>query len=317
MVRATGSQMMQSRQKAALKEGVGPIFSTPTTIRGCCPLCNQDVHDTQARRKDPTTGLYQHEACFDNAATAKQATAAAAAAVAEAQAEVAAIIAASDAARAEAIGEANRQTAVATAAAAAAAAEAQAEVAAIMSAADAARAEAIGEATRQAQVSVAQAQADAAKIVAAATATAATTTATATATATSTVATTVDGDVDVDVGVGASVSAGDDDSAEAAMSVVCGSTTGSTQPLFPDGKHAFLSYQWDVQAQVVQIKELLDERNVKCWMNADIDGGMGSDKSGRRHSLDSVSIVLLHMTPPPLSLSLSSPCLCLPLCSSP
>jgi hypothetical protein len=48
-----------------------------------------------------------------------------------------------------------------------------------------------------------------------------------------------------------------------------------TSALLPDGKHAFLSYQWDVQVQVVQIKALLNERNVKCWM--DIDGGMKSN----------------------------------------
>jgi hypothetical protein len=47
------------------------------------------------------------------------------------------------------------------------------------------------------------------------------------------------------------------------------------RPLLPDGKHAFLSYQWDVQEQVKDIKGLLNERNVKCWM--DIDGGMKSD----------------------------------------
>jgi hypothetical protein len=47
------------------------------------------------------------------------------------------------------------------------------------------------------------------------------------------------------------------------------------QSLLPDGKHAFLSYQWDVQDQVKEIKALLNERNMKCWM--DIDGGMKSD----------------------------------------
>ena len=36
------------------------------------------------------------------------------------------------------------------------------------------------------------------------------------------------------------------------------------KPLLPGGKHAFLSYQWDVQAHVIQIKELLNQRNVKC-----------------------------------------------------
>jgi hypothetical protein len=55
------------------------------------------------------------------------------------------------------------------------------------------------------------------------------------------------------------------------------------KPLLPNGKHAFLSYQWDVQVQVVQIKELLNERNIKCWM--DIDGGMKAD------IYDSVSIL--------------------------
>ena len=52
--------------------------------------------------------------------------------------------------------------------------------------------------------------------------------------------------------------------------------------MLPNGKHAFLSYQWDVQDSVVKIKKLLNERNVKCWM--DIDGGMKSD------IYDSVSI---------------------------
>ena len=48
-----------------------------------------------------------------------------------------------------------------------------------------------------------------------------------------------------------------------------------TKPLLADGKHAFLSYQWNVQEQVKEIKCLLNDRNVKCWM--DIDGGMKSD----------------------------------------
>jgi hypothetical protein len=72
-----------------------------------------------------------------------------------------------------------------------------------------------------------------------------------------------------------------------------------TKPLLPDGKHAFLSYQWDVQAQVVQIKELLTERNVKCWM--DIDGGMKTD------IFDSVSILRLHRHSPPSTHAPSSP----------
>ena len=48
-----------------------------------------------------------------------------------------------------------------------------------------------------------------------------------------------------------------------------------TKPLLPESKHAFLSYQWDVQDQVKEIKEFLSDQNVKCWM--DIDGGMKSD----------------------------------------
>ena len=36
------------------------------------------------------------------------------------------------------------------------------------------------------------------------------------------------------------------------------------KPLLPDGKHAFLSYQWDVQEQVKGTKELLKEFGVKC-----------------------------------------------------
>ena len=52
-------------------------------------------------------------------------------------------------------------------------------------------------------------------------------------------------------------------------------TASKIKPLLPNGTHAFLSYQWDVQGQVIHIKELLNQRNVKCWM--DIDGGMKSD----------------------------------------
>jgi hypothetical protein len=62
----------------------------------------------------------------------------------------------------------------------------------------------------------------------------------------------------------------------------------------PDGKHAFLSYQWDVQAQVVQIKELLNERNVKCWM--DIDGGMKSNIYDSVHILHFIRHTLRRST---------------------
>ena len=57
--------------------------------------------------------------------------------------------------------------------------------------------------------------------------------------------------------------------------MLAAAATTTCVPMLPVGKHAFLSYQWDVQGQVVQIKELLNERNVKCWM--DIAGGMKAD----------------------------------------
>ena len=37
-----------------------------------------------------------------------------------------------------------------------------------------------------------------------------------------------------------------------------------TKSLLPTGKHAFLSYQWDVQEQVKEIKGMLNERQIKC-----------------------------------------------------
>jgi hypothetical protein len=195
------------------------------------------------------------------------ATVAAAAAAAEARA--------ADAARADAIAEASRQ---ATAAAAVAAAEAQAEVVAIMTAADAARAETIAEAKQKAQVAVDQAQADAAQIVAAAAAAAVN-----------------DRETAVSL-VSASTQPASALAPASALPTKPLLPAASTTPsLLPDGKHAFLSYQWDVQAQVVQIKGLLNERNVKCWM--DIDGGMKAD------IYDSVSIFPFQT--PPLSLSLA------------
>jgi serine/threonine-protein kinase TTK/MPS1 len=38
-------------------------------IRGQCSLCNDNVYDTQARRKDPDTGLYQHDACMNSSSS--------------------------------------------------------------------------------------------------------------------------------------------------------------------------------------------------------------------------------------------------------
>jgi len=293
--------MYRSRQKEQPMEV--ELMSTPTptplgSIRGRCSLCGDAVYDTQARRKDADTGLYQHEACCTgdgvpvqpdavaaakarasvdvsnnstNPTTAEQATAAVAAAAAEAQAEVAAIIAAGDAARVEAIAEANRQATAATAAVA------------MMAATDAARAEVTADTNRQAQAAGAHTQANAAHIVA-----------------------TADGN-DVGDTAASVVSASTQPPPTQGGSVSPASRPNPvlpavtrTAPLLPDGKHAFLSYQWDVQAQVVQIKALLNERSVKCWM--DIDGGMKTD------IYDSVSMMFRYSArDPPTPLSRSPP----------
>ena len=285
-----------------------PQTTTSENVRGRCPVCNQDVYDTQPRLKDPSTGLYQHESCgaaaksdgglaqhssspsnnhasgvsnnqaIDAATTAEvratatnsqvvaDAKAAAAAAAEAAQAEVAAIIAAADAAKAtataaakeaQAAADAAKVTAAAAAkeaqaaadaAAAAAAKEAQAEVASIMAAADAARAEVIAEAKRQADAALARAHADAAQIAATAEAEAQA----ATVHTTTTNAPATDDEV---------------------VTPVAGSVP--SRPLLPDGKHAMLSYQWNVQEEVKHIEEIMKKHNVKCWM--DIDGGMKND----------------------------------------
>ena len=43
----------------------------------------------------------------------------------------------------------------------------------------------------------------------------------------------------------------------------------------PGGKHAMLSYSWGVQKRVTEVRKLLQQSGVKCWM--DIDGGMQRD----------------------------------------
>jgi hypothetical protein len=53
------------------------------------------------------------------------------------------------------------------------------------------------------------------------------------------------------------------------------SAAAAEEQILPLGKHAFLSYQWDIQPAVVEVKDLLTTKGVKCWM--DIDGGMKSD----------------------------------------
>ena len=65
--------------------------------------------------------------------------------------------------------------------------------------------------------------------------------------------------------------------------------------LLPEGKHVFLSYQWDVQAQVKDIKGQLNEKNLKCWM--DIDGGMKSNiYDSMAEGLQSAACVFCFMT---------------------
>merc|ERR1719272_1902147 len=72
-------------------------------------------------------------------------------------------------------------------------------------------------------------------------------------------------------------------------------TQRAAKSLLPDGKHAFLSYQWDVQEQVKEIKEILNERNVKCWM--DVDGGMKSNiYDSMAEGLQSAACVICFMT---------------------
>jgi hypothetical protein len=272
-------QVAQSRKKADEEKGAGASAQLPRptsldNIRGRCSLCNNDVLDTQPRQKDPTTGLYQHEACCSagtrSADRAHVATLTTQASVVVSNSTTSSMTAEQ-----------------ATAAVATAAAEVQIEVAAIMAAADAARAEAIAQATQQAQAAVAQAQADAAQIVAAAAMTSAVPTPAPTPVASPAIA---DDSVSEVTPSLPSISASTQPApsilaASAPPTATCSPTKPRTKPVFPtatmtpmllpDGKHAFLSYQWDVQAQVVQIKELLNERNVKCWM--DIDGGMKAD----------------------------------------
>lgn len=212
------SKVARSRTK---ETGAAAPALERSTTRGQCRFCGLDVLDSQPRRKDPISGLYQHEDCRASGRTTAEATEEKPAA-GGADDEVAAIMAAADAVRTSAISAAKLR-----------AEESRAEVAAIVAAADAARASVIAEAKRRAEESLAAAQGDAVQIAAAA-------------------------------------------HARAAPATTAFLPAGpKTKALLPNGKHAFLSYQWDVQEQVKEIKSLLNERQVKCWM--DIDGGMKSD----------------------------------------
>ena len=109
----------------------------------------------------------------------------------------------------------------------------------VPAAADAARAEVMAEAKREAAAVLSQAKADAAQIKAAAIADSAYAEPTAT--------------TEPDV-IGRGTLLGD-------PSLPTGP---NAKPLLPGGKHAFLSYQWDVQEQVKEMKELLNARQIKC-----------------------------------------------------
>ena len=276
-------------QKTAQAPDVAPA-ELARTVRGQCTVCGTDVYDTQPRLKDPVTGLYQHEGCqaataastnvpppqsspqrtslvVSEAAIAKAKVDAANAAE-EAQLEVAAIKAAAEQARAAVIAEAKQEAEAAldearkevsakakvdAANAANAAEEAQLEVAAIKAAAEQARVAVIAEAKQAAEAALEDARKEAVQIAAKGSDREST-----------------------------SALSEPTQSHSAAATTALPSTSKlvlpagpKTKPLLADGKHAFLSYQWDVQDQVKEIKCLLNDRNIKCWM--DIDGGMKSD----------------------------------------
>lgn len=231
---ARGKQMLLRTPNAdAQRQSFSaPPLTVLDAVRGSCSLCNRDILDTHQTRKDPSTGLHQHEACWR----------------------------AADAARAEVFARAQRGEAAA-AAAVVAADKLEAEAAVIKAATEAARAEldAIVKARQQAEFALARANADSAL-------------------------------TERPASERASATTGTQNSSDETASAVMSASTTSTfttrkqpmlpaapkvKPLLPDGKHAFLSYQWDVQDQVKEIKERLNRRQVKCWM--DIDGGMKSD----------------------------------------
>jgi hypothetical protein len=46
-------------------------------------------------------------------------------------------------------------------------------------------------------------------------------------------------------------------------------STPSLLPMFTEGKHAMLSYQWDHQSQVLEVRRLLESLGVPCWIDVD------------------------------------------------
>ena len=246
-------------------------------VRGSCQRCGKDVYDTQPRFKDPDSGLYQHQDC-QAAGTAEPEAAArtgmvvsnlaevkqkATGDVETAQAEVAAILAAIADAKQQAVAtlaraEADAAKAKEDAAAAAAArtkiladARQQAEADAAKTNEAASRTKALADAKQHVDATLAQAEADAGKTKEEAAAT-----------------------------FSSATNAADFDDATSSTSLTSAATTPSTavstpkplllpvapkvKALLPGGQHAFLSYQWDVQEQVKEIKGMLNERQIKC-----------------------------------------------------
>lgn len=200
-------------------------------------MCGGDVLDTQPRTKDQDTGKYQHQDCHARSSRSISPPHAAHSATSRTGALGADSAAANDAARD------------------CAAEKAKAEVAALLAAVEAARAElgAIAEAKQQAEAALAETEARA-------------------VTASSQTPSTISGPADAVRGFESTLKSGPS-SAPRTKLPAAGDL--KTTTLLPDSKHAFLSYQWDVQENVKEIKGLLNERGVKCWM--DIDGGMKAD----------------------------------------
>ena len=223
-------------------------------VRGLCSLCNLDVFDSQPRLKNHRTGLYQHEDCQASNSRASSSHAESrsmvrptstivhtAAAAEETQAEVAANAAHANSKNRATLPPPPPQTTTHTAS-------------------SLAITEAKGAAAAAAEET--QAYVDAAHIKATATSAAAA--------------------AHADVGPEPPSIVMPDSTRSGTTSNYSFTTrkpllpaVPKIKPLLPNGTHAFLSYQWDVQEQVKGIKEGLNERHVKCWM--DIDGGMKSD----------------------------------------
>eukprot|EP00729_Bicosta_minor_P017976 gene17976-16053_t len=184
--------------------------------RGECSVCGGDVLDTQPRTKDQDTGKYQHQDCHARSSRSISPPHAAHSATSRTGALGADSAAANDAARD------------------CAAEKAKAEVAALLAAVEAARAElgAIAEAKQQAEAALAETEARA-------------------VTASSQTPSTISGPADAVRGFESTLKSGPS-SAPRTKLPAAGDL--KTTTLLPDSKHAFLSYQWDVQENVKEIK---------------------------------------------------------------